>query len=86
MQSNNDVTSNYDITYATATNDFTVSKRAITITLVAAGKTYGDIYTFANDGSDVGVTTGSLQNTDAITADNAASTGSAVTANCRHFI
>ena len=50
------MTSSYDITYATGT--LTVGQRAITITANNQGKTYGDIYTFANDGSDVSVTAG----------------------------
>ena len=76
--SNNDVTSSYAVTYITGT--LTVGQRAITITANDQGKIYGDIYTFANDGSDVSVTTGSLQNSDAITSDDASSTGSAATA------
>ena len=72
------MTSSYAITYVTGT--LTVGQRAITITANDQGKIYGDIYTFANDGSDVSVTTGSLQNSDAITSDDASSTGSAATA------
>ena len=78
MSGATDVTSSYAITYATGT--LTVGQRAITITASNQGKTYGDTYTFANDGSDVSVTTGLLQNGDAITANDAASAGAAAAA------
>src|SRR5678815_5115440 len=73
-----DVTSNYDITFAGGT--LTVNKAAITITANDQTKTYGSTFTFTHDGTQVGVTSGALQNGDLITVDDAASAGAVATA------
>src|ERR1019366_7026615 len=73
-----DVTGNYNITYAPGT--LTVGKQAITITANDQSKTYGQTFTFTNDGTQVSTPAGALQNGDVITADNTASAGAAATA------
>lgn len=74
MRGATNVTSNYNINYQPGT--LTVNPLAITITADNQGKTAGQLFTFAHDGTQVDVTSGSLASGDAITADNAASAGS----------
>ncbi|SJZ64880.1 Ig-like domain-containing protein, partial [Sediminibacterium ginsengisoli] len=54
VNSNADVTSNYNITLVPGT--FTITKRQITVTAKDVTKTYGTLHTFANSTSEVTVT------------------------------
>lgn len=74
MRGATDVTSTYSINYQNGT--LTVAG-AIPITIKAddQGKTAGQTFTFLNNGTQVDVTSGTLDAGDAITSDNAASAG-----------
>lgn len=75
MNGATNVTSGYSITYQPGT--LSVTQRAITIKADDQGKTQGQLFTFTHDGTQVDVTSGTLATGDAITIDNAASTGGA---------
>lgn len=68
------VTGNYTITYAAGT--LTVNPIALTVKANDQTKTQGNAFTFTHNGTQVGIVSGSLVSGDAITVDNAASSGS----------
>lgn len=74
MNGATNVTGNYTITYASGT--LTVNAIPITVKANNQTKVQGASFTFLHNGSQVSLTSGSLLSGDAITVDNAASTGS----------
>jgi hypothetical protein len=78
MNGATNVTGNYTITYSPGT--LTVMTIPIMIRANNQSKTQGSTFTFLHNGSQVSLVSGSLQSGDAITVDNAASTGSASSA------
>lgn len=73
MSGATNVTSNYAITYQTGT--LSVTTIAITVRANNQSKVQGTTFTFLNNGTQVSVVSGTLGVGDAITVDNAASTG-----------
>jgi hypothetical protein len=74
MNGATNVTGNYTITYSPGT--LTVTTIPITIRADNQSKTQGSTFTFLHNGTQVSLVSGSIQSGDAITVDNAASTGS----------
>lgn len=75
MNGATNVTAGYSITYQPGT--LSVTPRPITIKADDQGKAQGQNFVFTHNGTQVHVTSGTLASGDAITIDNAASTGGA---------
>lgn len=78
MNGATNVTGNYTITYQTGT--MTVTTIPITVRANNQSKIQGTTFTFTHDGTQVSLVSGSLLSGNAITVDNAASTGAVSTA------
>lgn len=75
MDGATNVTSNYAITYVTGTLTVTAAAQVITVRARNQTKQYGSTFTFLGNGSQVQITSGGLNPGDAITGDDAASSG-----------
>lgn len=79
------VTTSYTITYQPGTLTVAAVPLLITVTAKNQSKTYGNTFTFLNNGSQVQVTSGSLVAGDVISGDNATSTGAGSSANAGSY-